>query len=171
MNNLFIEDYEVFASDKYKIMPCIVRLFRNHELRYCFWGRKNQTTRTNIGRVITSAILHKYRRKYGMEIFFKNVGGGIRFIHPWNITINANATIKEHVTLYKGCTIGEIVGGGESGNPVIERNVTVYANATICENIRIGENSIVSAGSFVNFDVPENSIIIGNPGVIHSKNI
>lgn len=40
MNNLFIEDYEVFASDKYKIMPCIVRLFRNHELRYCFWGRK-----------------------------------------------------------------------------------------------------------------------------------
>ena len=62
-------------------------------------------------------------------------------------------------------------GGGESGNPVIERNVTVYANATICGNIRIGENSIVSAGTFVNFDVPENSIIIGNPGVIHSKNI
>ena len=62
-------------------------------------------------------------------------------------------------------------GGGESGNPVIERNVTVYANATIYGNIRIGENSIVSAGSFVNFDVPENSIIIGNPGVIHSKNI
>lgn len=46
----------------------------------------------------------------------------------------------------------------------------VYANATICGNVKISENSIIAAGSFVNFDVPPNSLVIGNPGVIHANN-
>jgi len=45
----------------------------------------------------------------------------------------------------------------------------VFANATLCGNIRIGRNVTIAAGSFVNFNVPDNCVVIGNPGVIHKK--
>ncbi len=104
-----------------------------------------------------------------MEIAFTDNVGGIRLIHPWNITVNDNAIIGKNVTLFKGCTIGVIEKGNKAGCPKIENGVTVYANATICGNITIGENSIIAAGAFVNFDVPKNSLVIGNPGIIHTR--
>ena len=75
------------------------------------------------------------------------------------------------MTLYKGCTIGEITSGRRKGNPIVGNNVVVYSNATICGKICVGANCIIGPGAFVNFDVPENSIVIGNPGIIHSKNV
>lgn len=93
----------------------------------------------------------------------------MKLIHPWAITVNTNAFIGNNVTLFKGCTIGEIVGGAKKGNPTIKDNVTIYANATVCGNIVVEKNSAICAGAFVNFDVPENSVVIGNPGVIHER--
>lgn len=91
-------------------------------------------------------------------------------VHPWNITVNANAKLYSGVTLYKGYTIGQIINGKKAGVPTIGKNVTLYANSTVCGNILIGENVEIAAGAFVNFDVPNDSIVIGNPGVIHKRN-
>ena len=33
----------------------------------------------------------------------------------------------------------------------------------------IGYNVEIAAGAFVNFNVPDNAIVIGNPGVVHMK--
>ena len=170
MNQQFIDDYERFTPDKYKIVPFIIRYIRNHELRYVYWGRKLQYAKARFGKIVACAVIHQYRRKYGLEMNFKNVcGGGIRLIHPWMITVNANAVIGRHVTLFKGVTIGVIEHGEKAGNPMIGDHVTICANATICGRITIGNNSWIAAGSFVNFDVLANSLAIGNPGVIHRK--
>ena len=40
------------------------------------------------------------------------------------------------------------------------------ANSTIVGNVKIGNNVLIAPGAFVNFDVPDNSIVIGNPGKI-----
>lgn len=32
--------------------------------------------------------------------------------------------------------------------------------------VKIGNNVMIAPGAFVNFDVPDNSIVIGNPGKI-----
>jgi serine O-acetyltransferase len=50
--------------------------------------------------------------------------------------------------------------------PVIGDNVCVNANAVIIGGCRIGNNVLIAPGAFVNFDVPDNSIVIGNPGRI-----
>lgn len=63
----------------------------------------------------------------------------------------------------------EKLRGAKKGNPTIKDNVTIYANATVCGNIVVEKNSEICAGAFVNFDVPENSVVIGNPGVIHER--
>ncbi len=169
MNSFVVKDYERFTPHRFKFIPFIIRYFRNHELRYIFWGRILANTKFIPLKFIVSYIIRYYRRIYGIEINFKNVGEGIRLIHPWNITVNDNAIIGKNVTLFKGCTIGVIEGGPKKGNPVIGNNVIVYANATICGNVRIGNNVIIAAGSFVNFDVPDNATVIGNPGIIHNK--
>ena len=169
MNQLFIMDYERFTPHSYKCIPAMIRRYRNHGLNFLYWGRKFQTARSAFARKIYAAILKKYTRKYGLEITFKNVGGGVKLLHPWGITVNANAVIGENVTLFKGCVIGEIVEGPKKGCPKIGDGCTIYANATIAGNITIGENSEIAAGAFVNFDVPPNSIVVGNPGVIHQK--
>ena len=60
-------------------------------------------------------------------------------------------------------------GHSKAGNPIIGDGVTVFSNATVCGKIRIGNDAVIAAGAFVNFDVPEGATVIGNPGVIHYK--
>ena len=40
------------------------------------------------------------------------------------------------------------------------------ANSVIAGGIHIGNNVLIAPGAFCNFDVPDNSIVIGNPGKI-----
>lgn len=169
MNSTFIKDYERFTPNKYSFFPFVIRYIRNHELRYIYWGRIKAITSNSLLRWIASLILRRYRRLYGLELNFNRIGGGIRLIHPWCITINDNAIIGENVTIFKGATIGVIEHGVNKGNPQIGNNVMIYANATVCGNVVVGDGAIIAAGSFVNFDVPSNATVIGNPGVIHEK--
>jgi acetyltransferase-like isoleucine patch superfamily enzyme len=54
---------------------------------------------------------------------------------------------------YKECLKGAIV----------EDFARIGANATILPGIRIGKNSLIGAGAVVTKDVPENSVVAGNP--------
>lgn len=170
MNALFIDDYQRFTPNKYRLFPCLLRLLRNHELRYLFWMRLYQSS-NRIVKFICDFILWQYRRKYGIELPYQlgSIGGGIRMVHPWCITVNGLAKLGKNVTLYKGCVIGAIESGTKKGVPTIANNVTLYTNSMVCGNICIGNNVEIAAGAFVNFDVPDNSIVIGNLGIIHKK--
>ncbi|MDA3926994.1 MAG: acyltransferase [Kiritimatiellae bacterium] len=48
---------------------------------------------------------------------------------------------------------------------VIERNVSITTNVTILGGVRIGENSIIGAGSVVTKSIPPNVFAAGNPCV------
>jgi maltose O-acetyltransferase len=50
-----------------------------------------------------------------------------------------------------------------TGKIIIEDNCMIGANSQLLPNIRIGQNSIVGAGSVVISDVPPNSIVMGVP--------
>lgn len=52
--------------------------------------------------------------------------------------------------------------GKRAGNPQIGNRVYIAAGAVIVGKIKIGNNVLIAANSFVNFDVPDNSIVIGN---------
>jgi acetyltransferase-like isoleucine patch superfamily enzyme len=51
----------------------------------------------------------------------------------------------------------------------LERGVWVGDSAIICKGVRIGENSIIGAGSVVRKDVPPNCVVIGNPARVVKK--
>ena len=55
---------------------------------------------------------------------------------------------------------------GKTSPVCIGNNVWIGDSAIVCKGVRIGDNSIIGAGSVVTRDIPENTIAAGNPAVI-----
>jgi len=49
----------------------------------------------------------------------------------------------------------------------VEREAIICANVTLLPGIRIGKRSVVGAGSVVTEDVPNDSVVLGNPARFH----
>ncbi|MBT9169394.1 MAG: dTDP-3-amino-3,6-dideoxy-alpha-D-galactopyranose 3-N-acetyltransferase [Syntrophomonadaceae bacterium] len=52
------------------------------------------------------------------------------------------------------------------GGAIVEDYARIGANATILPGVNIGRNSLIGAGSVVTKDVPENSVVAGNPAKV-----
>lgn len=81
------------------------------------------------------------------------------------IVINPDAKIGKNFSISHGCCVGN-AAGKHAGVPIIGDNVIMNANAVVVGGIKIGNNVLIAPNAFVNFDVPDNSIVIGNPGQI-----
>lgn len=57
----------------------------------------------------------------------------------------------------------------ERGAPVLGDNVWVGTNSVVVGNIHIGNDVLIAPNAYVNFDFPEHSIVLGNPGKIIKK--
>lgn len=129
------------------------------------------------------------RRKVQMMLS-ETLGNPINAIHPsavvsasvemnHGIMISARATINPLVTLGKGvicntsssidheCVIDDFahVGPGAvlCGNVRVGSGSFIGANAVIKQGITIGKNVTVGAGTVVIRDVPDDTIVVGNP--------
>lgn len=108
--------------------------------------------------------------KYSFQIPYQtNIGKGIYIGHFGRVIINGQAKLGSNVNLSPGVTIGMTNRGKRKGVPTIGDDVWIGTNAVIVGGIEIGNDVLISPNSFVNFDVPSNSIVIGNPGVIHQR--
>lgn len=94
------------------------------------------------------------------------LGKGALLLHPYGIVINKDAVIGDNFTVLKGATIGSDLTKN-IGVPQIGNNVYVGLNSTVVGNIKIGNDVMIAANTFVNFDVPDGSLVIGSPGVVH----
>jgi UDP-2-acetamido-3-amino-2,3-dideoxy-glucuronate N-acetyltransferase len=98
-----------------------------------------------------------------------------------NVKIGNNVTIKSGVQIWRGVTLDDDVFVGpnvsfsndkfpKSKNSnfnllstCVMKGASLGANSTILPGIKIGENSLVGAGSVVTKDIPPNEVWIGNP--------
>lgn len=67
-------------------------------------------------------------------------------------------------------TIGRDYKNGNEGRPTINDYVWVGTGSVIVGNINVGRNVMIAPNTFVNFNVPDNSVVIGNPAKIIRKN-
>lgn len=167
MNKNFREDYYRMTGWEYKFgIRSIVQWIVSHQIRYVYWWRK-AIKHPNI---LNKMILKRYSKKYGLEIsVHAEIGRGLYLGHPYNITVGSGVLMGDNVNLHKGCTIGRENRGKREGVPTIGNHVAVGINATVIGNIHIGNDVMIAPNSFVNFDVPDQSIVIGSPGVIHHR--
>lgn len=109
-------------------------------------------------------------RKYALEIpAGTKIGEGLYLPHNGRRTINSESIIGKNVTIHPGVTIGKEIRGKRMGSPTICDDVWIGANAVIVGNVKIGNNVLIAPATYVNFDVPDYSIVIGNPGKTIAK--
>lgn len=98
----------------------------------------------------------------------KNVPKSTIIPHPIGIIISRHAKIGENCKIWQNVTIGNKSFSSEEF-PIIGDNVTIYAGAVIIGRIEIGSNTTIGANSVVFHDVPEGSLVVGNPARIIAK--
>lgn len=96
------------------------------------------------------------------------IGKGFSIYHPFNITINPGTIIGKNCDIHKGVLIGEENRGKRKGCPTIGDSVWIGANAVIVGKITIGDDVLIAPNAFVNRDIPDHSIVYGNPCIIKS---
>lgn len=94
------------------------------------------------------------------------ISPGVRISVAQSIRIGDSCMLASHVYITDSDWHGiydRSLPCGEVGPVVLEQNVWVGDSAIVCKGVRIGENSIVGAGSVVTSDIPANVIAAGNP--------
>ena len=97
------------------------------------------------------------------------IGPGLYFGHPYCIVINPGVIIGTNVNIHKGVTIGQENRGKRKGTPIIGNDVWIGINTTITGKVSIGNDVLIAPNSFVNLDIPDHSVVIGNPAKIFPK--
>jgi len=94
------------------------------------------------------------------------IGYGFNVWHGQGLIIHPDCKIGNFVQIRHNTTIGQ--RRSNEAPPEIGNSVDIGAHSIIIGDIKIGDNCVIGAGTFVNKDIPENSVVYGNPMVIKS---
>ena len=115
--------------------------------------------------------LKNVKQKYGIQIpIHTKIGKGFLLNHYGGIVINQNEIMGENCNISQGVTLGSISRGKLKGYPTIGDRVWIGPGAVVVGNIKVGNDVLIAPLSYVNFDVPDNAVVSGNPAVIVNFN-
>jgi len=140
------------------------------QIKYLWYYRKTQAAKDSIWQNYYRNKLIKFSNYTSIQLYENmNIPKGLIIGHPGTIIINENATFDGNIMMTHGVTIGRDVREKRAGSPHFGKNVCIRCNSTVVGGITIGDDVLIAPNTFVNFDVPSHSIIIGNPATIHHR--
>ncbi len=137
----------------------------------------------------TNVRLAKFINLYGCEVGDNTKIGAFVEIQK-NATVGKNCKISSHTFICEGVTVedgvfighsvafindiyprataasGELQEQGQDWSvetTLVKKGASIGSGATILAKVTIGENAMVGAGAVVTRDVPDNTIVAGNP--------
>jgi serine O-acetyltransferase len=170
MNKKFSKDLYRYYGEKGESFP--KRLLRPVELKYIALFRKANATRFKPLKLYYTLKLKLLSYKTYIQIPARTqIDEGFYIGHSGRVIINPEAKIGKNVNISTGVTIGYENRGERKGAPTIEGNCWIGTNSVIVGKVKIGEDVLIAPLTFVNFDVPAHSIVIGNPAkIIYKEN-
>lgn len=140
------------------------------QIKYIWYYRKAQATKGTIWSYWYMSQLKRFSERTGIFLNENmNIPNGLIIGHPGPVIINGHATFDGNLFLTHGVTIGRDIRGKRAGAPHFGKNVCIRCNSTVVGSISIGDDVLIAPNTFVNFDVPSHSIVIGNPATIHHR--
>src|SRR5690606_10547071 len=136
--------------------------------RYMYFFRKASMHKSKsfLG-LVYRFIIRRLGYKYGFQIPINTkIGEGFFIGHFGTIVINKNTIIGKNCNIAHNTTIGQANRRKFMGTPVLGDYVWIGTGSVIVGKINIGNNVLIAPNSFVNIDVPDNSIVLGNPAKI-----
>jgi len=161
--NKLKRDYRRYAR-RFADDPPIRRLMSylgSIQYRTLIYYRLSRIYRLPVIRTVFGWLYRGAALRSGVEISCP-VGGGMIMPHWGAMKLNARR-IGRDAYLLQNITVGDDY---RTGSPVIGHNVFIGTGAVVVGDITIGSNVIIGALSFVNQDVPDNSVVAGNPANI-----
>lgn len=148
------------------------KINRPDGLKYMMYFRKYNSKKNKVLKIYYLYKLYKLRAKTFLQIHpSTKIGKGFYIGHNGRVIINRYASIGDNCNIATGVTIGQENRGKRKGYPTIGNRVWMGTNCVIVGNIKIGNDVLIAPLSYVNFDVPDHSIVIGNPAkIIHRDN-
>ncbi len=139
--------------------------------RFTYLFRKTAScTRYSPAWIFYSLLKRRYMYKYGFQIeSTTKIGEGFYLGHFGLVIINEKAVIGKNCNIAPNVTIGQTNRGHLMGCPTISDQVWIGTGAVIVGKITIGSNVLIAPNSYVNVDVPSNSVVMGNPCKIVNK--
>ncbi|MFV0194103.1 serine acetyltransferase [Empedobacter falsenii] len=168
--NLLDNDLKRYTGKvNYKLL--IKFLYANPGFKFIyFWRLTKITKKKSLIGFISYQMYKRYSFKYGYQIPLSvEIGKGLFLPHFGYIVINSGSKIGKNCSILQGVTLGVTKGGKNPGNPTIGDEVYIGPSATIVGKIKIGNRVLIAPNAYINFDVPDDSIVIGNPAKIISK--
>ena len=98
------------------------------------------------------------------------IGPGLVIDHGMATVIGETAEIGANVLLYHNVTLGGVELKKKKRHPTVEDHVVIGAGAQVLGPITIGAHSRIGANAVVVKDVPSNSVVVGVPGRVRSRN-
>ncbi len=91
--------------------------------------------------------------------------GAFTYINArYGVTLGDEVQIGSHCSIYSVSTIDD-----KTGPVKIKKNSKIGSHCTLMPGITIGPNSVIGAHSFVNCDIPPNSLYFGIPAKFKSS--
>ena len=153
---VILEDLSVFSQSGGAGLKDFIISMKSKDYRNVFYYRI-----PFLWRHLLNVLLKRERTCW---IHTDNIGGGLKVQHGFSSLIVAES-IGRNFCFNQNVT----VGFGKGGKPVIGDNVRIYTGAVVAGKIHIGNNVTIAANSLVRADIPDNSLVYGNPCVIKRK--
>lgn len=131
--------------------------------RMMFLKRKCEDSKKYIPRLFYRIIYRHYFFKYGIQIPWRtSIGQGFYIGHFGGIVINEKTIIGNNCNIAHNVTIGQTNRGKNKGTATIGDKVWIGTGSVIVGKINIGDNVLIAPNSYINYDIPSNSIVINN---------
>ena len=168
MNSIFKKDLYRFYGEKGE--PFLKRMFRPPELKYIALFRKANTCKFLPLKLFYTLRLVCLSYRTQIQIPARTrIGEGLYIGHQGHVVINPEAKLGKNINIAAGVTIGAENRGKRKGAPTISDNCWIGTNAVVVGNVKIGTDVLIAPLTYVNFDVPDHSVVVGNPGRIIPK--
>lgn len=166
---------KVFKKDLYRYYgesgePLLKKIFRPLEIKYISVFRKANMCKFLPLKIYYMLRLMRLSNRTKIQIPARTrIGEGLYIGHLGRVIIHPDATLGKNINIGTGVTIGMENRGARKGTPVISDNCWIGTNAVVVGKVKIGSDVLIAPLTYVNFDVPDHSIVVGNPGRIITR--